>query len=95
MESNAPREEHEFARPDEPRTTKPALSNLTNSFRYVPEDSCDSILSVDDNDEDEDDEDATDTPGKSLNKLFQGPSPGKFLDNTSSQEWSLCALFWQ
>ena len=83
MESNAIPDEHEFIRPDEstkiPNSSKSgALSNVTNSFRYVPEDSCDSVISVDDADDDDDDDEANETPGKSLNRLFQGPSPGTY-----------------
>lgn len=82
MESNANPDEHDFVRPDEPRAIKSALNNLTNSFRYIPEDSCDSILSVDDAEDDEDDEEALETSGKSISKLLQGPSPGKSYFST-------------
>ena len=80
MESNAVQNEHEFVRPDEPTkipsNSKSPLSSLATSFRYIPEDSCDSVVSIDDVDDDEDEDDPTDTTGKSLNKLCQGPSPG-------------------
>ena len=78
MESNAVPNEHEFVRSDTkiPISSKSALSNLTNSFRYIPEESCDSVVSIDDVDDDEEEEDLTDAPGKPLNKLVQGPSPG-------------------
>ena len=80
MESNAVPNEHEFVRPDEPtkitNNSKSPLSNLTTAFRYIPEDSCDSVVSIDDVDDDEDEDDVADAPGKSLNKIFQGPSPG-------------------
>lgn len=85
MESNAVPNEHEFVRSDTkiPISSKPALSNLANSFRYIPEESCDSVVSIDDVDDDEEEEDLTDAPGKPLNKLVQGPSPAR---GSKSQE---------
>ena len=76
-------EEHEFIRPDE-NTKFPSQStnskhpnaNLKNNFQYIPEDSCDSVISLDDPDDDDDDDDTNDSFGRA-NRSFQGPSPGK------------------
>ncbi len=102
MDGNATSEggtvdDHLFVRPNE-NTIIPSqltanspngpLANLPSGFRYIPEDSCDSILSFDDQDED-DDEDAIDSTGKGIsssqsNRLYQASLTG--MSNLSGLE---------
>ena len=76
MDRNAKTEDSEFVRPDE--NTKVPRSNLNNSFRYIPEDSCDSVISLEDVEDDDDDDDSSEAI-KTSNRSFQGPSPGTSL----------------
>ena len=83
MDRHEKSEEHEFVRPDENTKFPSQLTNskhpnvnLKNNFQYIPEDSCDSIISLDDPDDDDDDDDTNDSFGRA-NRSFQGPSPGE------------------
>ena len=73
--------DHQFVRPDESTKIPSYLSsgttasNLTGTFRYLPEDSSDSILSLDDQDDDDDD-DSAEVSGKTSQASwpYQGSS---------------------
>ncbi len=87
MERNATPEgrtvdDHQFVRPDENTRIPSQLTNnspivpasLAGNFRYIPEDSCDSILSFDDQDDDDDD-DSLELSSKSLSSSSQAGRP--------------------
>eukprot|EP00795_Rhopilema_esculentum_P000093 gene93-9705_t len=74
MDRNAKTEDSEFVRPDE--NTKIPRSNVNSSFRYIPEDSCDSVISLEDVEDDDDDDDSSEAI-KPSNRSFQGPTPGR------------------
>eukprot|EP00794_Sanderia_malayensis_P007472 gene7472-8301_t len=88
-------EDHQFVRPDDNTkipSQSPSLpaSSLTGSFPYIPEDSCDSILSYDDQDDDDDD-DSVELPSRpqsassssQVGRGYQGMLSGR---STKTQE---------